>query len=99
MTFRYSGLVYQEDRKLQTRNLCGWRLRDCSRGDMASASSEDNEKAVENFEIDTLPDPIAVANEQEIIAAPNSHVDGGKRAWLQVIGSFLVFFNIWVNIP
>lgn len=30
------------------------------------------------------------------IDVPTPHQeDGGKRAWLQVVGSFLIFVNIW----
>ena len=37
-----------------------------------------------------------VAIEQDVVSLPPSAVkDGGLRAWLQVLGCFLVFFNVW----
>jgi hypothetical protein len=38
----------------------------------------------------------AVAIEEDVISLPPTPVkDGGLRAWLQVLGCFLVFFNVW----
>lgn len=37
-----------------------------------------------------------VAIQQETISLPPPSLkDGGFRAWLQVVGCFLVFFNVW----
>jgi hypothetical protein len=58
---------------------------------------------VSRLGIETLPgdpaNPVDVAIEEKAIipAAPQPFVvpDGGVRAWLQVLGCWLVFFNVW----
>ena len=37
-----------------------------------------------------------IAIEEDVVSLPRPPVkDGGLRAWLQVVGCFLVFFNVW----
>lgn len=50
-------------------------------------TAEDHIEVVENVKTTVCDDP------QPIGGA--SRLDGGFRAWVQVVGSFLIFFNIW----
>ncbi|OAP62109.1 hypothetical protein AYL99_04312 [Fonsecaea erecta] len=52
-------------------------------------------------EVDAIPIDAPTSKEFELEATtvvslpPTTLTDGGLRAWLQVIGCFLVFFNVW----
>jgi hypothetical protein len=61
-----------------------------------SSSYYEASKAVEQpVEIDDAMNK-EVAIEQDVVSLPPPPVtDGGLRAWLQVMGCFLVFFNVW----
>lgn len=37
----------------------------------------------------------ALQIQHEDVEQPNEQADGGKKAWLGVFGSFMVFVNIW----
>ncbi|KAK5173399.1 uncharacterized protein LTR77_002080 [Saxophila tyrrhenica] len=71
-------------------------------GSPKSTASDD--KAEINENVDTPSSTISDASETEKAAAtsiapppaaPPPQADGGSRAWLQVLGSFIVFGNLW----
>ena len=38
---------------------------------------------------------IPIEEKANILPPPIPPLDGGLRAWLQVLGCYLVFFNVW----
>ena len=62
---------------------------------MSSTSQEASPAGVRPLTVDdALMKELAV--EQDVVSLPPVPVkDGGLRAWLQVMGCFLVFFNVW----
>lgn len=63
---------------------------------MSNPHHEISKIGVESIPVDRLA-PIDVAIEEKAIIPPAPAVakDGGVRAWLQVLGCLLVFFNVW----
>jgi len=71
------------------------------RNNMASHSQFDADPEVETSMAEAkTPIDVPVEEDTEVPIAPvGASPDGGTRAWLQVLGSFLVFFNIWYQRP
>ncbi len=62
---------------------------------MSTAYHEGSKIALQPAQIeDALEKEVAIR--QDVVSLPPAVVkDGGLRAWLQVLGCFLVFFNVW----
>lgn len=42
---------------------------------------------------------IPIEEKANVLPPPAPPPDGGLRAWLQVLGCYLVFFNVWYGYP
>lgn len=60
--------------------------------DLATASKSGDEAIP--LDLGAVVD-IAVEEDASIPPVPGGMPDGGVRAWLQVLGCWLVFFNVW----
>lgn len=56
--------------------------------------------SIDTVEIGTLPAASVIITEKGL-ATPSTEeaTDGGTRAWLQVVGSVFMFFNVWCVQP
>jgi MFS family permease len=63
---------------------------------MASTSSKEKPQQLETFENASTVESVSEEAAAQITSEPlEPALDGGTRAWLQVVGSFLVFSNLW----
>ena len=62
---------------------------------MSNLYHEDSKVEVQPARIDDDMSKELVVEEVVVSAPPSPVADGGVRAWLQVVGCFLVFFNVW----
>lgn len=64
---------------------------------MAYPEQEVAKMGVETISVHDSPNALEVPIEEKALSPPppSAVPDGGIRAWLQVLGCWLVFFNVW----
>lgn len=65
---------------------------------MSEMESKEADAASGNASVETMVEPEAIVAEEQIASKqeqPEPPPNGGFFAWLQVAGSFFLFFNCW----
>ncbi|EXJ95925.1 hypothetical protein A1O1_01050 [Capronia coronata CBS 617.96] len=63
---------------------------------MRSSDEEVHQTVVESISVNAAAAlDVPIEEKGSVPSAPSATIDGGVRAWLQVLGCWLVFFNVW----